>query len=266
MDLQRIDEGRTAEVFQWDKRRVLKLYRAEFPREWADWEAQMTRAIGEAGVPAPRIFEVRDVDGRRGIVMEQISGPSMFADLRANWLKVIGHARLLAELHVQMHRRPVTELPKQHENLKQRIQEAPVSVEIRAEALRRLERLPEGTAVCHGDFHPGNVVLTARGPRILDWLTATCGNPLGDVARTSLILRLLEPDSEARGAGLQRLARDVFHAIYLNRYLQLRPVPRAAIDAWLLPVAIARTLEDIDYERLRLPRLIESLATHVEPD
>ena len=146
MDLQHIDEGRTAEVFLWDKGRILKLYRDGFPREWADWEAQMTRAIREAGVPAPRIFEVRDVDGRRGIVMEQISGRLMSADLRTNWLNVIGHARWLAELHVQMHRRPVTELPKQHESLKQRIQEASVSAEIRAEALRRLERLPEGTA------------------------------------------------------------------------------------------------------------------------
>ncbi len=266
MDLQRIDEGRTAEIYLWDKGRVLKLYRAEFPREWADWEARMTREIGEAGVPAPRVFEVRDVDGRRGIVMEQISGPSMYADLRANWLNVIGHARWLAELHVQMHRRSIAELPKQHESLRRRIQEAPVSEEIRAEALRRLDLLPEGTAVCHGDFHPGNVVLTARGPRILDWLTATCGNPLGDVARTSLILRLLEPDSDERWAGMLRLARDVFHATYLNRYLQLRPVTRAAIDAWLLPVAVARTVENIDYERASLPGLIESLVTHAEPE
>ena len=89
---------------------------------------------------------------------------------------------------------------------------------------------------------------------------------MGDVARTSLILRLWEPDPEARWARMQRLARDVFHAMYLNRYLQLRPVSRAAIDAWLLPVAIARTLEDVDHERLSLPPMIESLAIHVEPD
>ncbi len=266
MDLQRIDEGRTAEVFLWEKGRVLKLYRAEFPRQWVDWEAKMTREIGEAGVPAPRIFEVLDVDGRRGIVMEHVSGPSMYADLRTNWLKVIGHARLLAELHVQMHRRSIFDLPMQHESLRRRIQEAPFPAEIRAEALRRLDLLPEGTAVCHGDFHPGNVILTARGPRILDWPTAMCGNPLGDVARTSLILRLLDPEPDTRGAWLLRRARDVFHATYLNRYLQLRPVTRAAIDAWLLPVAIARTLEDIDYERPILPHLIESLATHAEPD
>lgn len=40
------------------------------------------------------------------------------------------------------------------------------------------------------DFHPDNVLLAARGPVIIDWPDATRGQPLADVARTSLLLRL----------------------------------------------------------------------------
>jgi aminoglycoside phosphotransferase (APT) family kinase protein len=266
MDLPRIDEGRTAELFAWDDARVLKLYRTEFPRHWADWEAKITRAIGEAGVPAPQVFEVLEVEGRRGIIMERVHGPSMIADLLTNLLNVVKHARLLAELHARMHERTIPDLPSQRECLRQRIQEAKLSSEIQAAALQRLDRLPEGTALCHGDFHPGNVVLTAHGPRILDWPTAMCGNPLGDVARTSLILRLLEPSPEMSIPWALRLVRDIFHATYLWRYRQLRSVSREAIEAWLLPVAVARTLENVVYERENLPRLIYSLMNHVQPD
>jgi aminoglycoside phosphotransferase (APT) family kinase protein len=266
MDLPRIDAGRTAEIYAWDEGRVLKLYRAEFPREWVDWEAQITRAINDAGVPAPQIFEVLDVEGRRGIIMEQVTGPSLVADLIKNPFRAVKSARWLAELQAQMHARSIPNLPAQHENLRQRVRDAKVSLEIQTAALRRLDRLPEGTALCHGDFHPANVVLTARGPRILDWPTAMRGHPLGDVARTSLILRLLEPSPEMSIPWALRLVRDIFHATYLKRYQQLRSVSREAIEAWLLPVAVARTLESLPYERENLPRLIHSLMKHAEPN
>ena len=257
-------QGRTAEIFAWDEERVLKLYRAEFPRDWADWEARITRAIGAGGVPAPQIYEVLDVEGRRGIIMERVTGPSLVADLIAHLLSAVKHAHLLAQLHAQMHEHSIPDLPSQHEGLRRRIQEAKVSPAVQAAALQQLERLPEGMALCHGDFHPGNVVLTARGPRILDWPTAMYGNPLGDVARTSLILRLLEPSPEMSIPWALRLVRDIFHAAYLRRYMQLRSVSREAIEAWLLPVAVARTLENLPYEHENLPRLIHALMNHAQ--
>ncbi len=264
MNLQRLDEGRTAEIFAWDEGRILKLYRADFPRDWVDWEAKMTRAIGDAGVPAPRIFEVLDYEGRRGIIMEHVSGLSMVTALRANVTSVVQQARLLAELHAQMHERTILDLPLQHESLRRRVQEAKVDPEIQTAALQRLDQLPDDSALCHGDFHPGNVMLTTDGPRILDWPTAMRGHPLGDVARTSLVLRLLEPSPDRAFGWLLRLVRNIFHAAYLRRYRQLRAVSRDAIEAWLLPVAVARTRENIAYERANLPRLIASLAADVQ--
>jgi aminoglycoside phosphotransferase (APT) family kinase protein len=205
---------------------------------------------------------VLDVEERRGIIMERVTCPSMIADLIAHLLFAVKHARLLAELHAQMHECIVPDLPAQHDSLRRRIQEAKVSPLVQAAALQRLDRLPQGTALCHGDFHPGNVVLTARGPRILDWPTAMCGHPLGDVARTSLILRLLEPSPEMSIPWAVRLVRDIFHTTYLKRYMKLRSVSREAIEAWLLPVAVARTLEKIPYEQKNLPHLIHALMNH----
>ncbi|MFJ5832166.1 phosphotransferase [Streptomyces sp. NPDC093089] len=57
-----------------------------------------------------------------------------------------------------------------------------------AELLTRLHALP-GTPHVHLDLHPGNVVLTARGPVVIDWQTAEQGPPPGlDCAVSALIL------------------------------------------------------------------------------
>jgi len=107
------------------------------------------------------------------------------------------------------------------------------------------------------------VLLSPRGPVITDWMTAAGGDRLTDVARTSLILQIGNPPP-----GLSRrlfeVVRDVFHTQYLKRYRQLRHVTRDEIETWMLPVAVARTLEDIPNERQALAALIESLMTRVQ--
>ena len=40
--------------------------------------------------------------------------------------------------------------------------------------------------VIHGDLHADNIILSARGPRILDWQTASLGDPLEDLVRFEL--------------------------------------------------------------------------------
>jgi aminoglycoside phosphotransferase (APT) family kinase protein len=54
--------------------------------------------------------------------------------------------------------------------------------------LEGLERLPQGAALCHFDFHPDQVLMTQRGPVVIDWMTAFRGHPLADVARSCVLL------------------------------------------------------------------------------
>jgi aminoglycoside phosphotransferase (APT) family kinase protein len=48
---------------------------------------------------------------------------------------------------------------------------------------------PVGTPrLCHGDLHPSNVILGSDGPMIVDWFDASRGDPIADVARSSVTL------------------------------------------------------------------------------
>jgi len=47
--------------------------------------------------------------------------------------------------------------------------------------LHHLAQLPIANTVCHGDFHPDNIMLTPTGPIVIDWIDATQGHPAADI-------------------------------------------------------------------------------------
>ena len=100
-------------------------------------------------------------------------------------------------------------------------------------------------------MHPGNVLMTSSGPVVIDWMTSSCGNPAGDVARTLFLLRHSGiPGYVPRiQRNLITLARRRFGSVYLRRYRALRPIDEMDIDAWRLPVLAARISEGIEEER-----------------
>jgi streptomycin 6-kinase len=136
------------------------LRRFRFPVDLAGEAAVMRHAHG-LGYPVPL---VHDVDGS-SMVLERLHGPNMLLDGLAHPHRMFRYARVLAGLHARLH-----ELP------------APGSLPphgVNAGAGRLL----------HLDLHPGNVVLSQRGPMVIDWTNARSGDPAADVARTIVAIR-----------------------------------------------------------------------------
>jgi aminoglycoside phosphotransferase (APT) family kinase protein len=165
--------------------------------------------------------------------------------------------RVFTDLHLAMHTHTVTGLPSQRGQLTRLIKEASAApAAIRAQALERLDQLPDGNALCHGDYHPDNVLMTRRGPVIIDWGSASSGHPLADVARTELLLGVGEPPASQMNRWLLSSARALVRRAYIRRYLRLRPASRRELAMWRFPIAVARLGEGIVEERDKLLRLI----------
>jgi Ser/Thr protein kinase RdoA (MazF antagonist) len=127
-------------------------------------EAEMMLHLGQAGYPVPAVY---DADGR-DLVMERLDGRDMLADLgRRPWL-ARRHARTLADLHNRLHQ----------------IEAPPAWPEV----------VGPGGIVLHLDLHPGNVMLTRRGPVVIDWSNASSGPAGADVAMAYLIMASSEVD------------------------------------------------------------------------
>lgn len=243
-DVAPFGRGYTADVYDWGGGRVLKLFRRPFPRDKAEREYRVTRAVHAAGLPAPATYEFVDIEGRCGIVFERVVGVSLLDSVRARPWTLFRAVRLLAELHASIHRREAPPgLPSQREWIDGGIDAAPgVPAPERRAAKAALADLPDGAALCHGDFHPANVLITARGPVIIDWDTATRGHPLGDIACTSHLLRnaSLPPWSPRSMHLLLRCTRGLLHSAYMRHSLTLHGVTREQVEAWEMPIKAAR--------------------------
>ena len=253
-----IAEGRTAEIYNWDERHILKLYRDWCPSDWVDYEARIARAVYEAEIPSPQAGDIVELDGRRGLIYERLEGISMLQDMNARPWMLWKHARSLAELQITIHQKSISGLPTYKDRLRYAIDKSPqLNDELRKKVLVMLEALPDGPNVCHGDYHPGNVFLTKHGPVVIDWMTACSGSPWADVARTSLILSI-----GAKAAGKQvrpilRMAISLYHRSYLHRYLALNSNKGNELNRWVPVIAAARLNEEIHPEREALIKMVK---------
>jgi aminoglycoside phosphotransferase (APT) family kinase protein len=259
-----IGKGRTAEIFAWGDRQALKLFFDWCPAAWAEEEAELTKAVHDAGVPAPDVGDLIQVEGRWGLILERIEGPSMLHELRSKPSEYAPMARLLADLQAAMHAHQVPGLPSYKQSLRSAIiRAAALPPHLKQAALQALDKLPDGTALCHGDFHPDNVILSPHGPMILDWTAAVTGSPLADAARTSLLLGSgqLPPDVPQSERERIEALRSGFHSAWLQHYLDLRQASREEVAAWELPVTAGRLNEEISGEQDSLLGRVESLSS-----
>jgi len=246
-----VGRGRRAEVYALGNDKVLKLYQVGVDRTWPEREADLTRRVNEAGVPSPRVFEVVSLSGRVGIVYERVEGPTLEDQIRANPGKVQDYACLHAELHAEIHKHVLEDLPSQRDAQRRAIERGSLlSCQIKNAALESLQALPDGNALCHGDLNVQNVILSPRGPVVIDWDNACKGNPLADVARVMLLMRMGKYHSRSREEreAVERLTEE-YRRAYAERYLELRPGTMEELQAWTFPLAAARVAENISEEQ-----------------
>ena len=184
---------------------------------------------------------------RYGIVFEHIQGESMVTRVAKKPWTLFAAARQLAELHVGVHDHAAPpELPAQREQLERQIERAEgFSEDKKRRALEHAARLPDDSrALCHGDFHPGNILFNQDNNHqavIIDWSAATRGHPLADVARTSVLFEIARILSSApvQVRIIMKFARRLLHTHYLQAYLKLRPGTLDDIEFWRVPQRFA---------------------------
>jgi hypothetical protein len=80
---EKINQGGTADIHAWAPGQVVKLFKEGFPLRLGQQEARMTRAVFAAGVPAPEVFDEVTLDGRFGIVLGRLEGPTLLQVTRS---------------------------------------------------------------------------------------------------------------------------------------------------------------------------------------
>jgi aminoglycoside phosphotransferase (APT) family kinase protein len=263
----RLAQGREAEVFLRPDGTVLKLWRPTMPADRADREAAALTALAGQGVGVPRLLGRADLDGRRGLVVERVDGIDFLTTIGRQPWRMWRVARIMADLHVAIHAVPApASLPPLRSVLAARIDAAGDVLERSLADFARttLAQLPDGDRLCHGDFHPGNILGPWSAPVVIDWGEATRGDPVADVARTRLLntMGAAPPGTSALLQAIIPPGRRLFNRRYAAAYRRQHPVDERALRDWTVVRAAARFAEGTAEEYEALTRLLTRLRTH----
>jgi aminoglycoside phosphotransferase (APT) family kinase protein len=194
--------GRDADIFEYGSGLVLRRSRSGRP---IGHEAQIMEYVRAVGYPVPAVDSVSD-DGTE-IVMERIDGSDLVTEIGRRPWALRSHARLLAGLHQQLH-------------------------EIDPPEWLRLAPVGQGDRLVHLDLHPLNVMMSPRGPMVIDWANAARGNPSTDVALCWILLHAAGIPDKSPLTRVLMLGRQLFVRSFLAPFDrdQLRAVLAESVD------------------------------------
>jgi tRNA A-37 threonylcarbamoyl transferase component Bud32 len=253
-----VGQGREAEVFEWRDGRVLRLLRVPGAVGRLAFEVAALEAARAAGVPVPQVYEEVVVEGRPGLVMEHLQGPDLLTMLGRKPWRVRVAGRTAGRIHARINRANApASLPAVRDVMRRRLARLALSEPVLAESVGRLlARLPDGDALCHGDFHPGQLMLSGDGWVALDWSVAGRGDALCDYARTRVLLSIGEPPPGTPRTLrlLARIGRQLLMSAYAGAYERAAgtPLDRSRLRHWEIVNLAMRLVDDIPGERARV--------------
>jgi hypothetical protein len=229
---EKIGEGGTSDVYAWAPGQVLKLFKAGAAQGLGWHEARMTRAVFAAGGPAPEVLGEVWLERRFGIVLPRLDGPTLLQLWETGALTSEQAGAILAPLYISVHKTPP---PKDVLCLRDWFGALSggsgglVPEHIATGVLTLIERLPPQDVLCHGDLHPGNVIMSAEGPRIIDWSATVAAPAAFDLWRCDINLKALAYAPEDPGPA------GALNAAVWSEYERLAGMSPAALTAAVGP-------------------------------
>jgi aminoglycoside phosphotransferase (APT) family kinase protein len=239
--------GGQADIYAIDETKILRVLRGTDPKDarMLMSERAIMEGLRGSGVDVPEVHEFMEVEGRPALVMQRIKGPSMLDNLLRRPLSMRAQVRELARLHCGF---LGCEAPGALMEIRQRVdilieRSARLDGGDKAFVWELLAELPEGSALLHGDFHPGNILTDGGRCYIIDWFGASRGNPVSDVAHTYLLCahKPRIPSENAVAYRFLKAAAVLLGRMYLKEMRARLGFGMAEFGKWLAVRAAERT-------------------------
>ena len=240
--------GRTAEIYDYSNGKILKLYRKHIEKIIAEREYAVNQVLMALNIRIPKCYDFIEENNRYGIVFEKITGKSMMRKLSEKPWQIKKTAKSLASIHLEIHKVTTNNLTDSKVRLKKNIESTNLlSRDIKDIILSGIDVLPDGNKLCHGDFHPDNILTSGGNKHVIDWMTATSGNPCSDLARTKILFQYgaLPEEKSRMEKMITSYGRNILLKEYLKEYLKNSTIKREEIGQWELPHMAARLIESI---------------------
>ena len=218
-----------------DGDRCIKVFGEHYSKADVLNEALNIARVEETGLNIPRLIEVGMIDGKWSIISEYIEGKTLSQLMKENPEKKEEYINFFIDLQMEVHSKSAPFLNKQKDRMNKKIADTDFDATLRYDLYSRLEEMPKHSKVCHGDFHPSNIIITDGKPYIIDWAHASQGNASADVARTYLLFWM---NGDISGAEM-----------YLDAFCAKSGTDKEYVKHWMPIVAAAQSLKCKESER-----------------
>ena len=227
---------------------VLRLYRAERGAAQARFEGAVHRAIAERGYPTPRALAIGEGASEPGafLILEQVVGRNALGALLSPAFARV--PALLADAQARLHALDAPDVSRHLAAAGVPLERLEVDRDL-ADATAELERLsldglrraldwlvaerpaPRASrVVCHGDFHPLNVLVSGGAVSgVIDWTRMRIAPPEYDVGASVALMSQGEIALPALVAPVARAGRRALVELYLRAYRKHRALDPQAL-------------------------------------
>ena len=160
-----LTHGRTSDVYLLDDARVVR--RLHDPHGTFR-NVELVEHLTTEDFPTARLVRAQGPD----LILERLDGATLLQALDAQDVGIADGVRILLDLHDRLHAVPVP---------------AP-GVAARV--------IGGGECIVHLDLHPANILMTSKGPYVIDWELAGLGPAGLDLATTALVFAEIVADGE----------------------------------------------------------------------
>lgn len=198
---------------------AVKLYREGYPKRNVFSEAFVMANLENMNLPIPKVYDILNVDGRYGLRMDRVMGRMLGEDY-GDPVKIYDAIDTVIDLQLLLQKCTLGSWApplkaRFHDDIERNDR---LSSEKKSNLMEQLGKLPDGEALCHCDFHGGNIFFDGTKYTILDLLQTCRGDPTADALCSYVSHYLIHP-----GIG----------ELYFNKYIEKSGVSKEEMLRWL---------------------------------
>ena len=239
--------GNTANLYLFDNK-IVKVFKEHLPSTESLNEAKKQEFAYSCGLQVPKILDVTEINGRQAIIMEYIEGQTVGKLLMENMEQAEQYINICVDIQQAIHNVIVESdlLESMTEKLQRQIQSGEhLNQDQKDLLLRKLDSMIYQPRLCHGDFHPFNLILNDGKVTIIDWVDCSAGDIRADVYRTYLLISQVSSN---------------LADMYVRTYCDKSGISQAEVFQWAPIIAGARLSEYVSSENIeRLLKIIHAI-------
>ena len=182
-----LGKGNTAEVFEYTNGKVCKLFFEGYPHEYIGLEFKNAEEMCRNKIRVPKPFQMVMIENREGIIYEKIEGKTLQNIITETKKAVDARLDMFVHLHLDILAHHSKNVLSYKEFFIAMLKNKKVSDQM---IFNKVMALPDDDHLLHGDFHPGNILVTPdKTPVVIDFMNVCYGPVLYDIARTYFLIR-----------------------------------------------------------------------------